>query len=113
MVTHIRAVDDEILPGSRVAVSIQLKNTGTKTIMATKGALIVYDAFGSQTMRLSVSNAKTIRPGRFVTESGEWNIMFDAKAQNAISGSSADISKLSFAFEASEILFEDGSRLQF
>jgi hypothetical protein len=48
--------------------------------------------------RLGVENAKTIKPGQAVKESGEWSIMFNSKARNAINWSGADKSKRTFSF---------------
>lgn len=112
VVKHIGSGSNQFMPNSYVSLVVMLKNDGEKTIKATKGAIVVYDAFGEELLRLGVENAKTIHPGQTVKEAGEWPIMFETKAQNAINGESADTSKLTFAFIPKVILFGDGSKFE-
>jgi hypothetical protein len=100
------------MPDSYVSLVVDLKNDCKKAIKATKGTIVINDAFGEELLRLGVENAKTIHPGQTVKEAGEWPIMFERKAQNAINGESADTSKLTFAFIPKVILFEDGSKFE-
>ena len=112
VVKHIGRGSNQFMPDSYVSLVVMLKNDGKKAIKATKGAVVVYDVFGEQLLRLGIENAKTIRPGETVKETGEWSIMSEPKAQNAINGESADTSKLTFAFIPKVILFEDGSKFE-
>jgi hypothetical protein len=112
VVKHIGHGSNRFMAEEQVSLVVILKNNGKKAVKATKGTIVVYDAFGEQLLRLGIENAKTIRPGQTVKETGEWNIMSDYKAQNAINGDSADTSKLTFAFIPKVILFEDGSKFE-
>jgi hypothetical protein len=111
-VKHIGRGSNQFMPDSYVSLVVDLKNDGKKAIKATKGTIVINDAFGEELLRLGVENAKTIHPGQTVKEAGEWPIMFERKAQNGINGESADTSKLTFAFIPKVILFEDGSKFE-
>lgn len=111
-VTRIGRGSNQFVGSNYISLTAILKNEGTKTIKATKGAIVVFDVFGDQLARFHVENAKTIKPGQTVKESGEWNVMFNPKAQNAVNGEGADKSKLTFYFAPQLILFEDGTRLE-
>jgi hypothetical protein len=112
VVAHIGQGSNRFMAEKQVSLVVMLKNDGKKAIKATKGTIVVYDAFGGQLLRLGIENAKTIRPGQTVKETGEWDILGDYKAQNAINGESADTSKLTFAFIPKVILFKDGSKFE-
>jgi hypothetical protein len=112
VVKHIGRGSNQFMPDSYVSLVVMLKNDGKKAIKATKGTIVIYDTFGDDLVHLNIENAKTILPSKAVKEAGEWPIMFETKAQNAISGAGADISKLTFAFIPKVILFEDGSKFE-
>jgi hypothetical protein len=95
-----------------VSLVVMLKNDSEKAIRAIKGAIIVYNAFGNELTHLAVENAKTILPGKAVKEAGEWQIIGNHEALNAINGESADTSKLTFGFIPKVVLFEDGSKFK-
>jgi hypothetical protein len=95
-----------------VSLVVMLKNDGEKAIKATKGAVIVYNAFGDELTHLVIENAKTILPGKAVKEAGEWQIIGNHEALKAINGDSTDASKLTFAFIPKVILFQDGSKFE-
>ena len=109
---HIGCGSNQFMPGSYVSLAVMLKNDEKKAIKATQGTILIYDTFGDDLVHLNIENAKTILPGKAVKEAGEWPIMFETKAQNAISGAGADISKLTVAFIPKVILFEDGSKFE-
>jgi hypothetical protein len=112
VVKHIGRGSNQFMPDSYVSLVVMLKNDGKKAVKATKGTIVINDTFGDDLVHLNIENAKTILPGKAVKEAGEWPTMFQTKAQNAISGAGADISKLTFAFIPKVILFEDGSKFE-
>lgn len=112
VVKHIGRGSNQFTPDSYVSLVVMLKNDEKKAIKATKGTIVIYDTFGDDLVHLNIENAETILPGKAVKEAGEWPIMFETKAQNAISGAGADISKLTVAFIPKVILFEDGSKFE-
>ena len=99
-------------PERYVALYMTIRNDTKKTIKAAKIAIIIRDVFGDQLLRLGSDIAKTIRPGQFIRDSGEWPIIYESKAQIAITSTDADTSKLTYAIIPKLILFEDGSRFE-
>jgi hypothetical protein len=95
-----------------VSLVVMLKNDGKKAIKATKGTIAIHNAFGDELTLLVIENAKTILPGKAVKEAGEWQIIGNHEALNAINGDGADTRKLTFAFVPKVILFEDGTKFE-
>lgn len=95
-----------------VALSANIRNDTQKTIRAIKASIVIFDVFGDELVRLGFDNSKTLRPGQSLKEAGEWSILLDHKAQNAITSDGADTSKLTYALIPRIILFEDGSKFE-
>jgi hypothetical protein len=57
-VTRIGRGANQFVGDNYVSLASVLKNEGKKSIKAMKGAILVYDAFGEQLMRLSTETSK-------------------------------------------------------
>ena len=111
-VTRIGRGSNQFARNGYVALSASIRNDTQKTIRAIKALIVIFDVFGDELVRLGFDNSKTLRPGQSIRETGEWPILLDQKAQNAITADGADTSKLTYALIPKIILFEDGSKLE-
>lgn len=111
-VTRIGRGSNQFARNGYVALSASIRNDTQKTIRAIKASIVIFDVFGDELVRLGFDNSKTLRPGQSIRESGEWPILLDHKAQNAITADGADTTKLTYALIPKIILFEDGSKFE-